>query len=377
MHLTYKERHPIVRELRQKYTKSTKRGKKKILDNLEELGYNRNYASRLMRCRSRHSREDNRGRPRLYGTQEKKLLRKIWIVSDYLCGKRLAPVLEEYIRKAIEFDEIDADESVVQKVCAMSPATIDRLLADDRARMVCKRRSRTKPGTLLREHVPIRTHAQWKNVSVGTVAIDCVGHDGGDASGDFCHTLNMTDVATGWTEMYAVKNKAQVWVFEALEKGLARFPFPVHSIHSDNGSEFINDHLVRYCIKMELMFTRSRAGHKNDNCYVEQKNWSVIRRAVGYARYEGTKHLKTLNTLYDSLRYHVNYFQPSMRLIRKEREGSKVKKWYDTPQTPYQRVTALSEISALVKEELDATYDTLNPIALKRRITRNQRKLLK
>ena len=184
--------------------------------------------------------------------------------------------------------------------------------------------------------------------------IDLVGHDGGLAQGDFCQTLDVTDVASGWTETQAVINKAQVWVFEALQLIRGRLPFALKGIDSDNGSEFINDHLLRYTRQEHITFTRGRAWKKNDGCFVEQKNYSVVRRAVGYARYEGTGQLRLLNELYAHLRLYSNFFQPVMKLIRKQRVGAKVKKTYDRPRTPYQRLAGSSALSKHAKQQLRA-----------------------
>jgi hypothetical protein len=375
MNLTAEERRPVVRELRREYGRARKKEKGQILDRLEELGYNRSYARRLMRKGLAEEPGRKRGAAPQYGGAEVALLRKVWLVSDCLCGKRLAPVAGEYVRKLVWHGEVQAAREVQAKVSSMSAATMDRLLSAERARMVGRSRARTKPGTLLRDQVPVRTHGQWRDEPVGSVGMDCVGHDGGSGAGEFCQTLNLTDVATGWTELQAVRNKAQERVFKAMTAIRARFPFPLHAIHSDNGSEFINAHMVRYCSTQHLGFTRSRAGRKNDNCHVEQKNWSVVRRVAGYDRYEGDRATRALNRLYRLVRLHVNFFQPSMKLIQKQRDGSKVIKRYDTAATPYQRVLASPGVPARIKNRLRQQYARLNPAALKRTIIRRQRAL--
>jgi hypothetical protein len=196
----------------------------------------------------------------------------------------------------------------------ISPATIDRRLAVDRAGMNGKGRSGTKPGGLLKHQIPIRTFADWDDDRPGFVEIDLVGHEGGNPRGEFCQTLTMTDIATGWTEPFAVRNKAQRWVFEGLRRCRQRLPFRLLGIDSDNGQEFINANLHTYCFYESITFTRGRVSNKNDNCYVEQKNWSVVRHAVGYRRYDTTEELATLNALYDQLRLMINYFTPSAKL---------------------------------------------------------------
>ncbi len=259
----------------------------------------------------------------------------------------------------------------------ISPATIDRVLAPERRKFALRGRCGTKPGTLLKHQIPIRTFAEWNEAQPGFVEIDLVGHDGGDACGDFCQTLDVTDVASGWTESQAVINKAQVWVFEALKAIRARLPFALRGIDSDNGSEFINNHLLRYCQQEKITFTRGRAWKKNDGCFVEQKNYSVVRRAVGYARYDTPAQLRLLNTLYGHLRLYTNYFQPVMKLVSKQRIGAKVKKTYDPPQTPYRRLLAAPGITEQTRRRLNAEYATLNPAQLKREITRLQNVLRK
>jgi hypothetical protein len=223
----------------------------------------------------------------------------------------------------------------------------------------------------------VRTFAEWDQRQPGFVEIDLVGHDGGVAEGDYCQTLDLTDVASGWTETQAVFNKAQVWVFEALQLIRGRLPFALKGIDSDNGAEFINHQLLRYAQQERITFTRGRAGKKNDGCFVEQKNYSVVRRAVGYARYEGRAQLQLLNELYALLRLYTNFFQPVMKLLSKERHGAKVKKTYDRPRTPYQRLCDSGVLSPQAKRQLRRQYATLNPAELKRQIGQLQSRLLR
>lgn len=230
---------------------------------------------------------------------------------------------------------------------------------------------------MLKHQIPIRTFAQWDEKKPGFVEIDLVGHDGGDPSGEFAYTLNVTDVATGWTESQAVKNKAQCWVFEALIDIRQRLPFALLGIDSDNGGEFINNHLYRYCKAEKITFTRARSSRKNDNCFVEQKNYSVVRRAVGYMRHDTPEEVAILNELYGYLRLYNNFFQPVMKLLEKIKIGSKVRKKYDKAQTPYQRVLASPDVPQTVKQQLRSQYRTLNPADLKRKIESLQSRLLK
>jgi len=262
-------------------------------------------------------------------------------------------------------------------MCPVGGVQSNRLLAPTRKRYRIKGRSTTRPGTLLKKSIPIRTFTDWDEAKPGFFEVDLVSHDGGAVRGDFIQSLNFTDISTGWDEMIAVKNKAQRWVFSGIETIKERLPFSILGIDSDNGAEFINDHLLRYCEKEQITFTRSRPYRKNDSCFVEQKNYSVIRRAVGYARYDTDKELNILNELYNYLRLYVNFFQPVRKLIKKERIGSKVIKKYDEAKTPYRRVLASPDIEDEIKMKLRKEYDMLNPAELKRKITKLQNKLLK
>lgn len=304
----------------------------------------------------------------VYGEDVLIPLRKIWAVLDAPTGKRLAPFLEEIVTVLHRAGELDLDPVVRAKLVSMSAATIDRRLAPERKRMQLKGRSHTKPGSLLKSQIPIRTWADWNEATPGFVEIDLVAHEGGNSAGQFCQTLTMTDIATNWTEPAAVRNKHQKWVLPALHATVARFPFPIRGLDSDNGSEFINEQLLDYCTRHEITFTRSRPGHKNDGAHVEQKNWSVVRQAVGYYRYDTPAELVLLNEIYALLRIQINFFSPQQKLVSKQRVGAKVIKKYDTARTPYQRVLADPTVSKKIKAGLTRQYRTFNPAQIRRDI---------
>lgn len=384
MRLTMTERKAVTAVLRARYRRASKKEKGRLLDELVELsGYHRCYAAGLLGGQGARLRQcgrierQPRQRLRLYDAAVLAALRRVWAIMDGICGKRLAAVLPETIAVLERHGELRLEAAVRRKLCAISAATIDRLLAPERRRLSLRGRSGTKPGTLLKHQIPIRTFAEWDQTQPGFVEIDLVGHDGGLSHGDFCQSLDVTDVASGWTETQAVLNKAQVWVFEALQEIRARLPFALKGIDSDNGSEFINHELLRYAEQERLSFTRGRAWKKNDGCFVEQKNYSVVRRAVGYARHEGSVQLRLLNELYAELRLYTNFFQPVMKLLRKERRGAKVKKTYDRPRTPYRRLLESTALDERAKRQLRTQYESLNPAELKRRISRLQERLLK
>ena len=239
-----------------------------------------------------------------------------------------------------------------------------------------KGRRGTKPGTLLRHQVPIRTFADWDEACPGFVEVDLVGHEGGLGRGDYAQTLDVTDLHSGWTELAAVRNKAQVWVFEALQQIRERLPFELLGLDSDNGAEFINYQLHRYCGQEQITFTRSRPLRKNDNCFVEQKNYSVVRRFAGYARYGTETELEVLKQLYGLLSPYVNFFLPSQKLQEKIRQGSRVTKRYDRAQTPDRRLLDSTQLSKQAKAELRRRFRRLNPAQLHREIVRLQEQLV-
>lgn len=228
---------------------------------------------------------------------------------------------------------------------------------------------------MLKNQIPVRTFSQWDEQRPGFLEIDLVGHEGGDPCGEFIQSLDAVDICTGWVELDAVRNKAQKWVFEAIDDIKIRLPFDLLGLDSDNGTEFINDHLYRYCIENRITFTRARKYRKNDNCYVEQKNYSVVRKYVGYFRYDTAEELKVLKELYGHLRLYINFFQPVMKQISKTRIGSKVMKKYDKPKTPYQRILESSHVSEDKKDALKRQYEKLNPAELHRQMQRLQNSL--
>lgn len=393
MRLKMKARQEVTTVTAGQYRGASKKEKRVLLDQfVRTTGYSRWYARFVLRHKGRRIQVDSqtivlavrsgsgrrvRKRACLYDEKVLTALLKLWRIMDYICGKRLQPILPELVTVLERHNEFRCDRETRAKLLRISAATIDRMLKPERRKHELRGRSGTKPGTLLKKQIPIRTFAEWDDQRPGFAEIDLVGHDGGVVAGDYCQTLDLTDIATTWTETEAVPNKAQTWVFEALKNLRKNLPFPLLGIDSDNGSEFINKHLAAYCKSEKLSFTRSRPYRKNDNCFVEQKNYSVVRRAVGYQRYDTPAQLQLLNEIYATLRLYTNFFQPTMKLQCKQRVGSKVTKRYDRAQTPYQRVLTSPHIAKAKKELLRVKYEMLNPAALKRKITRLQERLLK
>lgn len=394
MGLTMKERYAIIREVAPRYQRAPKRERTKILDEFVRLtGLVRSYASYVLKHygtrkgvvmggqrvvvivgQASHPKH-RRKRPRRYDQAVLEALKRLWAFSNGLCGKRLVVFIRQTLPVLERFGELSVPESVRAKLLTISPATCDRLLAATKAQSRLKGRSGTKPGTLLKHHIPVRTFADWNDAQPGFVEVDLVAHDGGIAYGDYAQTLDVTDIATTWTETRAVKNKAQCHVFEALQDIRRSLPFPLLGIDSDNGGEFINNELRRYCETNQISFTRSRPYRKNDTCFVEQKNYSVVRTTVGYYRYDQPEQLRLLDQIYQLLRLYTNVFQPSMKLREKIRIGSRVRRLYDPPQTPYQRVLQHPAINDDTKRQLSALYETLNPAQLVRSMAELQKQL--
>jgi hypothetical protein len=379
MGLTMGQRKAVTKATAARYLLASRAAKSVILDELcATTGWHRDHARRALRRALGPPRPVPPRSPRAptYGEDVLAPLRKVWAVMDAPAGKRMAPFLAQIVTRLRACGELEISDETAARLCAMSAATIDRRLAGERKRLQLKGRSGTKPGSLLKSQIPVRTWAQWEDERAGFVEVDCVGHEGGNPRGQFCQTLTVTDIRTAWTETRAVRDKAHRRVFAALMDITAAFPFPIVGIDSDNGSEFVNEQLLRYCTANKITFTRARAGHKNDGAHVEQKNWSVVRRAVGYHRYDTAAELALLNQIYPLLGLLTNFFTPSQKLVDKRRIGAKVIKRHDVAATPYQRVMADNSVADETKATLTRQYQALNPAELRRDLLDLQDQLL-
>ena len=368
-----KERKAVTRETTRRYCRADRRTRTAILNEFVKVTkLNRKYAIQLLRGTLRCAASPPvaarpRGRPRVYDQSMLAMLKRLWALFGFMCGKRLAPAIRVNLVVLEKFKELRGlTQRTRAQLLRVSPASIDRLLVNEKKKLRLKGRSYTRAGSMRKTLIPLRTFGSEEQKLPGYVEVDLVGHDGGSSSGEFAQTLTLTDVATGWTEIRAVRNKAQKWVFPALQHLASLLPFPLKGLNADNGGEFINRNLYNWCQLNHLAFTRSRPYRKNDNPYVEQKNNAVVRTAVGYYRYDTQEQLRLLNQLYAHLRLLVNFFYPSMKLVEKIRVGARVKKRYDTPTTPYQRVLDCAHIEEQAKEKLRQQFAQLNLAAITR-----------
>lgn len=369
--VTRKSIKEYAQAIKERYRRASKAEKTKILDEFTKTtGLHRKAVIRLLN-RRRLIPGKKLGRPREYGTLAVEALRFVWESSDRLCSKRLKPFLPELIGVLRRCGESKMTIEIENQLCRMSVATIDRLLHPWKQKGGRHSLSTTKPGSVLRNAIPIRTFTDWQENRPGFIEVDLVAHCGESLEGFYLNTLMAVDVTTGWSEFTGVWGKGQQRVGTAIHHVRQNLPFPLLGLDSDNGSEFINQGLAGWCQREGITFTRSRPYKKNDNCYVEQKNGSIVRRVIGRDRYSSRAAYETLNRIYYLLRLYVNFFQPSMKLLYKTRHGAKVNKLYDNAQTPYQRVLKSKILSDTKKTELYIIYSHLNPLKLLKQINDN------
>jgi hypothetical protein len=385
-----------------RYQKATKKDKKKILDEYTQtLGFNRDYLAHLLtnwgkiryalsggksvkyiakptvKGQKKASRSKKTGRPEKYHKAFVDVLKAIWELFDFQCGKLLSPLLKGM--NSFLIPEFNLNEELQTLLQSVSPATIDRKLKQEKQRYRLKGISTTKPGSLLKSQIPVRVCFDRDEKRPGFFEADTVSHCGARACGQFCQTLTLTDVGSGWTEERALLNNAHRWVKEQIALTRENLPFPMLGIDSDNGGEFINHQLLHWCVMSGVKFTRSRPYRKNDNCFVEQKNGDVVRKTVGYARFEGQNAFNALSEVYRYLNPLLNYFYPTLRLIAKDKLPSgRYKKIYEKdPKTPYQRLLESPHLSDECKEELRLRKTALNPVVLEHALDTARDRLLK
>ena len=366
--MSQRSKRALFAEVQPRYLKASKTEKQKILDEFTaNTDYHRKYAIRILKRGYKRRPNKPKGRTAIYRGEVVEALEQIWETYGRICSKRLHPYLPEGIKVLERCGELRLSTGTKELLLRISRSSIDRCLAPARFNQP-HGLSTTKPGTLLKKNIPVRTFADWNEDKPGFLEVDLVAHCGDSAAGQFLYTLTCTDLCTGWTEPMALPRRSQEAVCAAIDAMRQDLPFDLLGIDSDNGSEFINDLLYRYCLEEKITFTRSRPYQKNDQAHVEQKNWSVVRHVVGYDRLESDEQYALLESIYTDLRLYVNFFQPVLKLIDKKHIGNKVIRKYDTARTPYQRVMERKDTSLEGKAHLLNLYLRLNPADLRHRI---------
>ncbi|MCH7733326.1 MAG: integrase, partial [Candidatus Marinimicrobia bacterium] len=348
-----------------RYRNSDKKTKSQVLDEFCEVcGYNRKYAIRKLNTRKRNNKRKRLGRPKHYKDPILfDVLFYLWGKQNLPCSRRLKAAMPLWLPF---YEDRPLSDNIKNQLLAMSPATIDRLMIKMRKKIGKLGLATTKPGSILKSHIPVKTN-QWDETHPGYLESDTVAHCGTSVAGSFLYTVNTVDIATGWTEQRAVWGKGYQGMHKALISIENDLPFPILGFDSDNGTEFLNWHLYRHFTnrKAPVQFTRSRPYKKNDNAHIEEKNWSIIRQYLGYNRFEHVELVEELNNIYTSeWRLFMNFFRPSSKLQKKVRINGKVKKVYDNPKTPYQRLLESDKISYAEKEKLKSQFAKLNPFKL-------------
>jgi len=353
----------------QRYAAATRAVKGQILNEFcATTGYHRKSAIRALQAPPPRTPRRRPRQTQAYGSQTIAVLAAIWEAAGYPWSRRLKALLPLWLSWAKR--RLAIPPQVERQLLTISPPTIDRRLQPRKRQLKRRLYGRTKPGTLLKHHIPIKTE-RWETTTPGFVEADLVSHSGNSADGEFIHSLNLTDIHTTWVETRAVLGKGQRGVRQALEEIAAALPFPLQGLDSDNGSEFINDHLYRYCQTRHIQFTRGRPYKKDDNAHVEQKNWTHVRKLFGWDRYDSPEALEAINDLYrNEVRLMMNLFQPSVKLLRKLRVGSQLKRVYEQPQTPLDRLHASGQGDPLKVAALIELRNRLDPFALSATIDR-------
>jgi hypothetical protein len=362
--LSYEARRTLLQLMGPRYREASASQKGALLDEFAaSTGYVRRYAMWLLNHPIEGQPPHQRQRQRHYGPDVQQALFLAWHAANRICAKRLIPFLPTLIEALERHEHLQITDACRNQLLSMSAATADRLLCSQR-KLGLHGISTTRAGTLLKNQIPIRTFQEWNETQPGFLEADLVAHCGMLAEGGYLYTLTLTDVATGWTECLPLLYKSQETVLAAIQRARTLFPFPILGIDTDNGGEFINEVLIAYCEHEHLTFTRGRPQLKNDQCFVEQKNGAIVRQVVGNDRLVGKHAYRQLSELYRALRLFINCFQPSMKLLSKQRDGKKVHYVYDPAKTPLQRLFLSGVVPAQKQQELTEVAHALDPIRL-------------
>lgn len=370
-------RKQYLAEVRKEYERADSGGRSQLLDEAQKrTKLNRKYLIRLLNHRApAMPRRVPTRRRASYGADVKTALVALWEIFDYPCGQRLAPILRREVGRLRRLGELRCSDEVAGKLARVSARTIDRLLARERSLLRLERKRNPSVHPLLYQKIPVKMAAEWDTGEVGNVQVDFVAHCGRSMGGEFASTLSAVDIASGWWEGEAIAGRSQQATTDGMERIRRRCPFRIREIHPDNDGRLINELLWRYCRGAKIRMSRSRPYQKNDNAWVEQKNWTHVRKMVGYRRYETAREVALINRIYALSRLSQNFLQPVMKLQSKHRMSGKIHRRYDEPRTPYERLLASGRLKAEKKRELKAIYESLNPAALHRELAALRREL--
>ena len=360
--MTHTARDELADAIRGRYTTATGKDKRRILDEfIAATGYHEKSAIRVLNSTG-SMRLQTRRRASLYDEAVRSALIVLWEASDRVCGKRLKALLPILVPALERNGHLTLNEEIRPKILSMSAATVDRMLRMPRQVMHTRKVPRTTPEP--RRRIKMRTFTDWNEPPPGSMEMDLVAHCGAVNRGSYVHSLVLTDIASGWTEAAPIVVREGSLVVETLERIRAGLPFALHALDVDNGSEFVNDRLIEYCLSHGIELTRSRPYRKNDQAWIEQKNGAIVRKLLGYRRFEGLAAARAITRLYGASRLFVNFFQPSFKLAAKHRDGAKVTKRYHPPQTPCERLLVSEHIPMATKGKLQEISANLDPLKL-------------
>ncbi len=364
-------RKQYLAEVRKEYERADGTERSRLLDEAEKrTKYHRKYLIRILNRVPPLQLVGRRQRRRKakYGAAVVTALVTVWDIFEQPCGQRLQAILKHQVDSLRKLGELRCSDPVAEQLKAISASTIDRLLRREKRVRMLRRNRNPNAQRLIDQKIPVKVAAEWDTSEMGNLQVDFVAHCGRSTAGAYLHTLSVVDIATNWWEGEAIAVRSQHAVKEGLMAMRSRFPFAIRELHPDNDSALVNDLLWSWCQEEKIRLSRSRPYKKNDNAWVEQKNWTHVRKVVGYARYDTTRELQLLNEIYGVLRLYKNFFLPTIKLVSKERIQGRIKRVYDEPRTPYQRVQESQQVRRAVKQQLREMYEGLNPAELWRRL---------
>ena len=369
-------RKQYLEELGKEYGRADEMGRGRLLDEAEKrIGLNRKYLIRILNHPRRPGSRKRRRRRAEYGAEVVTALVEVWDIFEQPCGQRMVAVLRSELDRLRKLGELRCSDAVAGQLQEISASTIDRLLKREKRIRHLRRDRNPNAQRLIYQKVPVKVAAEWDTSEIGNIQVDFVAHCGRSTGGAYIHTISAVDIATNWWEGQAIAVRSQQATKEGLSQMRPRFPFRIRELHPDNDSALINDLLWDWTQQEKIRLSRSRPYKKNDNAWVEQKNWTHVRKIVGYRRFDTTGELRLLNEIYTELRLYKNFCLPSIRLKSKTRVDGRIKRIYEKPCTPYHRLMGSSQIDRKTKRELRSIYESLNPAALYRRLTELRGKL--